>query len=201
VTASLGAVERLARQLEFVVEADRLKHVLRRTSLFDGSRKENDVEHSWSLALMALVLAEHSPVPLDLHRVIGMVLIHDLPEIDAGDTFLYAQERGQETAAETAGANRIFSLLPDDLAAELLGLWHEFEERKTPEARFAAALDRLEPLLQNLHNGGVVWRENGIGKERVLAANAHIADGSAFLWEQIKAWIDQAQSQGLFAPD
>jgi len=194
--------QRLQRQLEFVREVDRLKHVFRQTYLLDGSRKENDAEHSWHLALMAVLLAEHAAGGgLDVGRVVKMVLVHDLVEIDAGDTFCYDAE-GNRTKAirEQAAADRIFGLLPADQGAEVRGLWEEFEARRTPEARFAAALDRLQPLMHNYFTQGRAWREHGIAADEVIARNRHIADGSPELWAFAEWMIRDAVRQGWLAP-
>ena len=139
---------RLSRQIEFVLELDKLTRVLRRTTLLDGSRSENDAEHSWRLAVMAVLLAEYANESLDTLRVIRMVLIHDAVEIDAGDTFVYDEKASEgRVEREKKAADRVFSILPQDQAGELRALWEEFEARKTPEARFAAALDRVQPIL------------------------------------------------------
>src|SRR5262249_50705513 len=147
--------DRLARQIAFIIEIDKAKQVLRQTLLMDGSRLENDAEHSWHLAVMALLLAEYAGEAVDLLRVLKMVLIHDLVEIDAGDTFVYDVEAlATRREREERAADRIFGLLPADVEEEFRALWEEFEAQATPEARFAAALDRLQPLLHNYHTGG-----------------------------------------------
>ena len=159
--------ESLSRQ-RFLREADQLKGVLRQSSILDGSRKENSAEHSWHLALMALVLGEYAPPGTDLNRVTAMLLIHDLVEIDAGDLFVYADAAAQarQEAAEHAAADRIFALLPAAQGPGLRALWDEFEERRTPEARFARALDRLQPMLANYYLGGGTWQEHGVRPAR-----------------------------------
>ena len=189
---------RLERQIAFVLEIDRLKTIVRRTLITDGSRHENSAEHSWHLALMAMTLAEHSAVPLDLARVVKLVLVHDLVEIDAGDTFCYDAEAnvGKEER-EQAAADRIFGLLPEDQAGELHELWEEFETRETPEARFANALDRLSPLLTNLATNGHSWREHGVVKSQVIERTSLIADGSAELWGYIRTRLDAAVAEGI----
>src|ERR1700730_13185888 len=146
----------LDSQLRFLLEADKLKTVFRQSTLIDASRKENSAEHSWHLALMALVLRDHSPPGTDLSRVIAMLLLHDLVEIDAGDLFLYAgaQAQARQEVAEHAAADRIFALLPPPQAEAFRALWDEFEERRTQEAKFARALDRLQPMLANYQTGG-----------------------------------------------
>lgn len=184
--------EVLSRQLDFIIEIDKIKHIIRKTRLFDGSRFENDAEHSWHIALMAVVLREHASQPIDLERVITMLLVHDLVEIDAGDTFLYAPERKDAHAAELVAAQRIFGLLPAEEGDRLLALWEEFEARQTPDARFAAAMDRFEPLLQNRASNGSSWQEHRIPQEQVIAANVHIAEGAPALWDYALQFIEAA---------
>lgn len=188
---------RLSQQIDFILEIDRLKGVLRRSPLLDGSRRENSAEHSWHLALMALLLAEHANAPVDIGRVVKMVLIHDLVEIDAGDTFLYDEDGNDTKAArERQAAQRIFGLLPPDQGDEMKALWREFEARQTADARFAAALDRLIPLLHNYHNQGGPWQANGVSRDQVIAHVGHMGQGSAALWEYAQALIDDAVARG-----
>jgi putative hydrolase of HD superfamily len=192
------ASSRLREQLAFVLEADRLKGVERRSYISDGSRRENSAEHSWHLALMALVLAEHARVPVDLLRVIQMVVVHDLVEVDAGDTFVYDEAaRAAKAEPEAVAARRIFGLLPGVQSDELLSLWEEYETNATANARFAHALDRLQPLMLNHASGGATWTEHGITADRVRAANAHIADGSPALWEAAQTLIGDAVERGF----
>ena len=192
---------RLAAQIAFIVEIDRLKQVLRQSHLTDGSRVENDAEHSWHLAVMAILLAEHAAEPVDVSRVIKMVLVHDLVEIDAGDTFAYDVEgHADKSDREQAAADRIFALLPADQAAEFRALWDEFESRQTPDSRFAAALDRLQPQLLNYHSGGSTWLEHGITADQVLARNCHMAEGSQSLWDFAQRLIADAVAKGYLAP-
>lgn len=193
---------RLARQMAFVLEIDRLKTILRRTYLLDNSRHENTAEHSWHLALMAMVLAEHSDQPIDTLHTLKMLLVHDIVEIDAGDTYIYDTAGNEGKAArEQEAARRIFGLLPPDQQAEMHALWEEFEARQTPEARFAAALDRLMPLLHNIHTQGRSWQEHGIHAGQVLARNSHIADGSQALWEYAQGLIQEAVANCHLAPN
>jgi putative hydrolase of HD superfamily len=189
---------RLGAQLRFLLEIDALKTVLRRSLIADGSRRENSAEHSWHLAMLAIVLAEHAVEPVDLAKVVRMVLVHDIVEIDAGDTYIYDTE-GYLTKddRERAAADRIFALLPADQAVELRGLWEEYEAHETAEARFAAVCDRLAPLLHNYVNAGEVWLANGITDDRVRERNGVIADGSAELWEYASALIDDAVARGF----
>lgn len=188
---------RLARQLSFIVEADRLKRVLRQTTLCDGSRHENSAEHSWHLALMAAVLLEHAPQSVDAGRVLRMLLVHDLVEIDAGDTFAYdtAANVGRE-ARERVAASRIFGLLPPAQAEEMQSLWEEFEAQATSEAQFAAALDRLQPLLNNHHAGGGSWRVHGVTRAQVLRRMDPIRTGLPALWPVVQEIIAQSCALG-----
>jgi putative hydrolase of HD superfamily len=193
----LPGSNRLALQLRFVHEVDRLKGILRRTLVTDGSRNENSAEHSWHLALMVLVLAEHGPAELDLLRVVRMALIHDVVEIDAGDTFAY-DPKGQAHQAEREqrAAERLFGLLPTDQAQELRAAWDEFEARTTPEARFAHAVDRLQPLLLNLANEGHSWMEHGVRRHQVEDRMAVIGEASEALAEEVQRLLDFAVEQG-----
>jgi len=197
-------MEPLDRQVGFLLEADRLKTVLRQSTLTDGSRRENSAEHSWHLALMALVLAEHAPPGADLSRVMAMVVLHDLVEIDAGDLSAYAGEADQarQRQAEEAAADRLFALLPPAQASALRALWDEFEERATAEAKFARALDRLQPMLINMvvGGGGGTWRSAGITADQVLAKVALIEDGSPSLGAYARDMIDRAVDRGILAP-
>ncbi len=195
-------MERLDQQMRFAGEIGRLKGVLRQTMLAGPGRRENSAEHSWHLAEMALVLAEHAPPGTDIGRVTAMLLLHDLVEIDAGDLFAYADaaQQARQEAAERAAADRIFALLPPDQAASFRGLWDEFEERRTPEARFARALDRLQPMLANLEVGGGTWREHAVTADQVLAKVRLIEDGSAALGRYARDLVDGAVRDGLLAP-
>lgn len=195
-------MEPLDSQLRFLLEADGLKTVLRQTPIIDRSRPENSAEHSWHLALMALVLGRHAPAGTDLSRVMAMVLLHDLVEIDAGDLFLYAEEAAQarQEVAERAAADRIFALLPPDQAAAFRGLWDEFEERRSPEARFARALDRLQPMLANFQTGGGSWTAHGVTADQVLLRVALIEDGSATLGAYARDLIAAAVDRGFLGP-
>lgn len=200
----LGAMtdtDRLARQLAFVLEIDRLKSVLRRSLLTDGSRNENSAEHSWHIALMAVVLAEHAAEPVDVGRVVAMLLVHDVVEIDAGDTYVYDTVAAADKAErEERAADRLFGLLPADQAAEMRALWDEFERRETPEARFAAAIDRLQPILHNFATEGVAWRQHGVTADRVEAMNRHMGEGSEPLWEHARRLIADAVERGYLGP-
>lgn len=184
--------ERLIKQLNFIIEIDKVKHIFRHTRLFDHSRYENDSEHSWHLALMAIVLSEYANSPVDLAKVIRMVLIHDIVEIDAGDMIVYAENlNGQRLEAEKAASRRIFGLLPDDQRDEMIQLWEEFEKKETIEAKFAGALDRLEPVLQNCLDNGYAWHKHGITKEKVLSLNTRIGNGSQLIWEHVRKMVKE----------
>lgn len=190
--------DRLRKQMEFVAEADRLKRILRQTLLTDGSRQENSAEHSWHLALMALVFAEVAAGDrLDLFRVVKMALVHDLVEIDAEDTYCYDSEANHDKVErEERAAERIFGLLPEDQSREFRSLWEEFEARATPEARFAAALDRLQPLMNNYRSGGRMWRKHGISIQQVYQRNRPMEEGAPVLWEYAETLIRDAWARG-----
>jgi putative hydrolase of HD superfamily len=191
----------LEKQIAFLVEIDKMKHVLRRTITIDRDRNENDAEHSWHLAIMAVLLSEHADSQgIDLMHVVRMVLVHDLVEIDAGDTYCY-DEAAQEAKLdrEAKASERIFSMLPPDQAAELRSLWDEFEDRKTPESRFAAALDRLQPLLLNFHTGGRTWKQHGVVRRQVMSRIKPIRDSSETLWEYASSLVEEAVKRGLLA--
>jgi putative hydrolase of HD superfamily len=195
-------MEPLDRQVGFVLEADRLKTVLRQSTLTDRSRRENSAEHSWHLALMALVLAEHAPPGTDLGKVMAMLVLHDLVEIDAGDLFQYVAQpqQARQAAAERAAADRLFPILPPPQAASLRALWDEFEERATAEAKFARALDRLQPMLINMVTEGGTWAAHDVTADQVLARVALIEDGSPSLGAYARNMIDSAVDRGILAP-
>lgn len=180
----------------FIVECEKLKSVLRRTKPVATDRRENSAEHSWSLALLAITLFPDASPSLDRLRVLKMLLIHDLVEIDAGDTFCYA-DRPDKAEAERRGAERLFGMLPDGLAAEFTGLWVEFEGAETEEAAFANALDRLMPLIQNVHNGGQSWLEHGITYEQVFARNRMIGRAFPDLWTYTENLLNRAHAMGI----
>jgi len=191
--------DRLQRQIDFLLEIDKLKQVFRQTWLLDVSRYENDAEHSWHIALAAVLLTEYGPAgDLDLLRVVKMLLIHDLVEIDAGDTYAYDEAAGvDQPQRERAAAERIFPMLPDDQAAEFRGLWDEFEAQQTPEARYAAAMDCLQPFLHNYYTHGRSWQEHGVTAEMVRRRTARIADAAPELWRHVQKLIDNAVARGL----
>jgi putative hydrolase of HD superfamily len=196
-----GVPERLAAQIRFILEADQLKAVLRRSPLLAAQRRENDAEHSWHLALMVLLLAEYADEPVDVARTLSLVIVHDLVEIYAGDTFLYDEAgRVDQAERERRAADRLFALLPDDQAGWLRQLWDEFEERATPEARFAKAMDRLQPLLLNFNGRGGTWRTVGVTDADVRDRKAVIGDASQTLWEYGQRLIDAGVLRGWLAP-
>jgi len=190
--------DRLAQQIAFLLEADKLKRILRRTPLTDASRPENSAEHSWHLVLAAVVLREHATTDVDLLRVLEMLTVHDLVEIDAGDTFAYdAGHLGTKAERERAAADRIFALLPPDQAARLRERWEEFEAHETPEARFANALDRLQPLLQNACAGGGSWRDHEVTRQQVLRRMDPIRSTMPDLWPRVLEIIEAFCTSGI----
>lgn len=183
---------RLQQQMDFIVEMDKTKQIIRQTYLADGSRKENDAEHAWHLAMMAYLLREYAEAEIDIAKTMIMVLIHDLIEIDAGDTYAYDEVGNlDKREREEKAANRIFPILPPDQAKELRGLWEEFEANLTPEAKFAHTLDHLQPLLLNDASGGKSWREHQVTLDKVLKRNQHTKEGSKVLWDYAKECIDK----------
>ncbi|ATW27689.1 HD domain-containing protein [Candidatus Formimonas warabiya] len=195
--------KRLEKQIEFIVEIDKLKQVFRQTILMDGSRKENDAEHSWHAAIMAVLLCEYADfAELDVFRVIRLILVHDLVEIEAGDVYCYDLNANQERVKqhEKDAALRLFNILPENQAREFFNLWEEFEEGATPEACFAIALDRFQPLLHDYHNHGTMWKKHHIKSSQVIVRNRKIADGSTILWEYAKKLIEGSIEQGFLQP-
>jgi len=194
----LMETERLRQQIEFLKEIDDLKQILRQTVLTKDRRQENDAEHSWHLAMLVITLSEYSNDPsIDILRTVKMVLIHDIIEIDAGDTFCYDDyDRKAKTEKERKAAHRIFGILPEKQAQELIDLWEEFEAMETPEAQFAAAADRLQPLLLNYFSEGYAWKKHGIKRSQVIERNHHIAKGSSTLWKFAQNLIDESVNKG-----
>lgn len=183
---------RVEKQMEFIVEMDKTKQIVRQTYLADASRKENDAEHAWHLAMMAYLLREHANTEIDVAKTMMMVLIHDLVEIDAGDTYAYDEKgNADKREREVQAADRIFPILPPDQAEEMRALWEEFESDKTPEAKFAHTLDRIQPILLNDASGGKSWREHGVTVDKVLKRNEYTKDGSEVLWDYAKKCIDK----------
>ncbi|MGD1031890.1 MAG: HD domain-containing protein [Opitutaceae bacterium] len=192
---------RLEKQVQFILEVDKLKEVFRQTVCTQSRRPENDAEHSWHLCLAVIVLAEHANLPgLDVLRVLRMLIIHDLVEIDAGDTFAYDTARmADQHAREARAADRIFGLLPEDQARDFRALWDEFEDKRTPESRFALAIDRFQPMLLNCRTDGAAWRRHGVTEDRVIARNSAVAEGSAAIWEYALRMIREAVRDGHLA--
>ena len=193
-------MDHLLSQIEFIREIDKLKYIFRKTKLINSDRPENDAEHSWHLAMMAIVLAGHANEPIDLEKVMKMVLIHDIVEIDSGDVFVYDMTKSHDNFdEELKAARRIFGILPEEQAEEFINLWIEFEEMKTPESKFARSLDRLEPLLQNASNNGGTWREFDVKYDQVMEKKQVIKDGSEELWKFAKQLIDESVEKGILS--
>lgn len=201
-TTTDSPAQRLARQVAFIAECDKLKEIFRQTLNTQSRRAENDAEHSWHLCLSVIVLAEHANASgLDVLRVLKMVILHDLVEIDAGDTFGYDTARqAEQHARESTAADRIFGLLPADQAAEFRALWDEFEAQATPEAKFALAVDRFQPVLLNCLTEAASWKKHGVTHDRVVARNVRIADGSTELWRHMEGLIQKTVDLGHLAP-
>jgi len=195
----LTAAERFAQQLRFIVALDGLKHVLRVTTLTDGSRSENSAEHTWHAAMAALLLHEHAPQQLDPLHVIKLLLVHDIVEIDAGDTYCYDEQGySDKEQRERAAAIRLFGLLPDDQASELLALWEEFEAMHTPAALFANAMDRLQPFILARHRDDGAWTFRARTREQLLLRMDPVRAATPELWPYIEAVIDEAFTTGRF---
>jgi putative hydrolase of HD superfamily len=190
--------EKLESQIQFILELEKLKAVLRKTKPLGLNRYENSAEHSWQVSMLALTLSEYASEPIDISKVIKLLLLHDIVEIDVGDTILYALEDSKSIReSESVAVTRIFGLLPEDQRQQFLSLWHEYEENQSAESRFAHAMDRLMPVLQNLFNDGQSWLENGISKEQVLGKNLKIAEGAPVVWQYLKEKINIAAQRGL----
>ncbi len=190
---------RLSKQMDFIAETDKLKQVIRESWLVDASRKETDAEHSWHIAIMAVILGEYANQPtINLFKVIKMLLIHDIVEVDAGDTFIYDMEHAKDkTDRETKAANRLFALLPSDQQQEFHKLWEEFEAQDTPEARYARTIDSMQPLLLAYLNGGQSWKIHNIIKSQIVDAKKHMETGSKILWEYTQEILDDAVKKGI----
>lgn len=190
---------RLSRQMDFIAEIDKLKQVIRESWLVDASRKETDAEHSWHIAIMAVLLSEYANQPkINLFKVIKMLLIHDIVEVDAGDTFIYDVEHAKDkNDRETKAANRLFALLPFDQQKEFHELWEEFEAQDTPEARYARTIDSMQPLLLAYLNGGCSWKIHNIIKSQVINAKKHMGTGSKVLWKYTQELLDDAVKKGI----
>ncbi len=187
----------MERQMKFILELDKLKNVTRQSYIADGSRKENDTEHSWSLAMMCLILQEYANESIDALKTMAMVLIHDIVEIDAGDTYAYDQEGNRtKRAREVAAADRIFGLLPEDQAMWMRQLWEEFEQGETPEARFARTLDKVQPVMLNDVTGGKAWREHQVRESQIMGRNVNTHLGSERIWEYCRELIEKNLDNG-----
>ncbi|KUJ82451.1 MULTISPECIES: HD family hydrolase [Microbulbifer] len=190
-------LKNIEQTLAFIVEIEKLKTVVRNTRPVGMDRYENSAEHSWHVCLSALMLKDFADEPVDINRVIRMLLIHDLGEIDAGDTIIYASETPEQKQAEAEGVKRILAMLPGNKLEEYFALWQEFEAGESADSRYARAVDRVPPLLHNLHGGGHSWREHSVPKEKVLQLNSRIGKGSSALWEVLQARLQGAVEEGI----
>ena len=192
---------RFEQQMRFLVEIDQMKNVLRQTLLADGSRRESDAEHSWHLAMYAMLLSEYAPEPVDISRVVRMVLVHDLIEIYAGDTFCYDKEGNRDKAArEEAAADRLYALLPADQAGEYRALWEEFDRMDTPDSRFAAALDRIQPIINNYLTKGHTWKLGLVTSAQVYERMAPVKSGLPEAWKVVEWIINTSIEKGFLQP-
>jgi len=190
--------DHLSKQVSFIQEIDKIKYIQRKTKLFNSDRPENDAEHSWHLAVMTMVLAEHSDTPIDVLKVLKMVLIHDIVEIDAGDTFIYDTLKSHSNSDnERKAALRIFGLLPKEQADEMIAIWEEFETGVTNEAKFAKSMDRFEPLLQNASNNGGTWKEFDVDYNQVYDKKKVIKEGSTTLWNYAENLLHESVDKGI----
>ncbi|MPW25739.1 HD domain-containing protein [Alkalibaculum sp. M08DMB] len=189
---------RILKDIEFIVEIDKMKSILRQTKIIGENRREDDAEHSWHIAVMAMILCEYANDKIDIGKVIKMVLIHDLVEIYAGDTFCYDKEGNLgKRDREIAAADKIYGMLQDDKRKELRALWDEFEEMNTPESLFAASMDRLQPMLNNYHSDGGTWKKYKVTRSQVYNRIAPVKKSSDQIWDYIKFMIEDAYAKGL----
>jgi putative hydrolase of HD superfamily len=197
-----GGSDRFKRQVEFLLEIDRLKQTFRQTILLDRSRHENSVEHSWHIALSVMIFSEYAGMHgIDLCRVIRMLLVHDLVEIDAGDTYCYDEQAGvDQHERERRAADRIFGLLPPDQTKEFRRLWDEFEEAQSAEARYAHAMDRFQAFLHNYFTQGQMWRQHGIRRHQVIRRMQPVERGAPLLWDYVSTLIKDAVAKGYLLP-
>lgn len=194
-------MDRLEQQMDFIREIDKVKKITRQSYLTDASRKENDSEHSWHISLMAVLLAEYSNEPVDILKVVKMLLIHDLVEIDAGDSYAYdAASQATAHEREVKAADRIFGLLPEDQAKEYRSLWDEFEAYESPEARYAHVMDNFQPMMLNDASEGLSWREHQVKRENIEKRNAKIPSGSQVIWEYMQQMIQKNIDKGNIQP-
>ncbi len=190
-------LEEIEKILNFMVEVEKLKDVHRKTRPVGLDRFENSAEHSWHVCLSALMLKDYANEEINIDRVIRMLLIHDLGEIDAGDKIIYSGETQEQKKKEAAGLERVLSFLPEGKSREYLRLWYEFEAGETADSKYARAIDRVPPLLHNLHGGGRSWSENSVTKQEVFSLNTRINDGSQKLWEVMEAKLNKAVAGGI----
>ena len=195
-------MERIDKQFEFIREIDKEKEITRHTFLADASRRENDAEHAWHMAIMTILLQEYANEEIDVLKTITMLLIHDIVEIDAGDTYAY-DEKGKENQAEREekASKRIFNMLPEDQAEKMIALWHEFEEQKTPEAKFARCMDNIQPMMLNDASNGLAWEENQVKISQILKRNERTAEGSKVLWDYMKHILQKNMDEGHIVKD
>lgn len=194
--------ENLSKQLEFIKEIDKLKYIQRKTKIFNSNRHENDAEHSWHLAMMVMVMAEHANAPIDMLKVIKMVLIHDIVEIDSGDVFFYDTTKNHSnTDEELLAANRIFGLLPEEQAQQLIEIWKEFKAGETDDAKFAKSMDRLAPLMQNHSNNGGTWKEFNVPYQKVHNLKNYIQKGSITMWRYAESILNESLEKGYILKD
>jgi putative hydrolase of HD superfamily len=190
--------DNLLKQVAFIKEIDRLKYIQRKTKLFNSDRNENDAEHSWHLAMMTIVLAQHANKQIDVLKVLKMVLIHDIVEIDAGDTFIYDTTKNHtNTEEELLAAKRIFGILPTAQAEEFIAIWKEFEDGITDDAKFAKSMDRFEPLLQNTSNNGGTWAEYNVPFQKVYDKKIAIKEGSEIVWNYAENLLNESVEKGI----
>lgn len=193
-------MERLEKQISFLLELDKQKEIIRQTYLADGSRKETDAEHAWHMALMCMILSEYANEPIDVAKTMMMVLTHDLVEIDAGDTYAYDIVGNQsKKERETKAADRIYGLLPEEQGKYLRSLWDEFEAMETPEAKFANMLDKIQPVLLNDASQGKSWEEHNVKIEQILKRNARTHEGSGILWNYIEGILQKNVEKGFIS--
>jgi putative hydrolase of HD superfamily len=194
--------ENLSKQLEFIKEIDKLKYIQRKTKIFNSNRHENDAEHSWHLAMMVMVMAEHANAPIDMLKVIKMVLIHDIVEIDSGDVFFYDTTKNHSnTDVELLAANRIFGLLPEEQAQQLIEIWKEFKAGETDDAKFAKSMDRLAPMMQNHSNNGGTWKEFNVPYQKVHNLKNYIQKGSITMWRYAESILNESLEKRYILKD
>lgn len=195
----MGDIEKLRKQMDFIIEIDKMKNIYRQTLVLNEDRAENDAEHSWHLAMMVMLLSEYANEPIDVPHTIKMVLIHDIVEVDAGDTYCYDKEGYKDKAErEEKAAQRLFGMLPEEQRNELYRLWREFEEFKTPESKFANAVDRCQPMTLNYKKGGISWKKHGIKSSQVYERNKNIGQGSELIWQYMQEVLKDAEDKGMF---